>query len=706
MTRPFAIPLTPHGPAGALDVGLAACGAAPALWLRLAAAGAAPVAVLADAAGRAFGAGWVMGATAAALVTVPLGLRVATLAARGTFDEDAPARPPARSERQRTAEAVLSALCVLLAALYLAPRWLDLPTDFGAWLAEPIVNFWVGVGLAAAAGGRASSDLSRRAPLPPGGRRLLWSRTWRRLILVWPLALFWLPGAEPAGWTLAVLWAPFGLTLAGRWAFHSERATLRDLSARLHDDHADALVKSATVPLGGRAVALATLCAGVWLVVSLTGDLICSALLGTRPLLGAALEGNEFWRSLRGDATAAAFASAAAAAVYVAGRVGWFAALVDLRVRIDCWDVQQAVTRERNRLAEEERRLSPATGAKKTKKTPGAKRPAKRRGVRAAGSVAALLLFFPCSPVGHAASVPRRPQDGGASRVPEAYRSLRPRVHAGSVHYGALQGADPAEIAARADAVLNRNEFRHLRDFGAEGDGLFPPLDRVRPTTETDPFADAGASGPGAPGSSGPPGGGGNTGGGGGGSGGGVPGAGTAAAGAGLLGLIVSTVAVWVAGIVLVGVLVLLLWAVIRGLLDRERTPKSQLATVGATRLDDLPDRPAPPAADERLAAARASAAAGRYAEAVGTLLAGLTDRVETAGLIRPRRGLTAREYLRAARPHPALHPALRTLVKVYEPLGYGRRPGRLEQYAEAEAAYLAGVSEKPSAATAIPGAT
>ena len=359
------------------------------------------------------------------------------------------------------------------------------------------------------------------------------------------------------------------------------------------------------------------------------------------------------------------------------------------------------MTRERNRLAEEERRLSPATGARNT---PGAKRPAKRRRVREAGSVAALLLVL-CAPVGHAASVPPRAQRAAASGTSHTVAGLRPAVHAGSVHYGALQGADPAEIAERADAVLNRNEFRHLRDFGADGDGLFPPLNRVRPTVEEDPFEETGASGSGAPGASGSPGGGGNAGGGGG-SGGGVPGAGTAAAGAGVLGLILSTIAVWVAGIVLVGVLVLLLWAVIRGLLDRERTPKSQLATVGATHLDDLPGRAAPPAADERLAAARVSAAAGRYAEAVGTLLAGLTDRVETAGLIRPRRGLTAREYLRAARPHPALHPALRTLVKVYEPLGYGRRPGRLEQYAEAEAAYLAGVSEKPSAATATPGAT
>ncbi|MEM9703121.1 MAG: DUF4129 domain-containing protein, partial [Planctomycetota bacterium] len=178
-----------------------------------------------------------------------------------------------------------------------------------------------------------------------------------------------------------------------------------------------------------------------------------------------------------------------------------------------------------------------------------------------------------------------------------------------------------------------------------------------------------------------------------------------AAAGAGALGLLVSTVAVWLAGAVLVGVVLLLLWSVIRGLTERESKPKpvtqAALAVAPAGGAAPAPALPT----DARLQAARDAAAKGRYGEAVALLLGGLTDRVELAGLIRPRRGLTAREYLRAARPDPALHPALKTVVQVYEPLGYGRRPGRIEQYAEAEAAYLAGVSDRavhdsPPAAT------
>ena len=126
------------------------------------------------------------------------------------------------------------------------------------------------------------------------------------------------------------------------------------------------------------------------------------------------------------------------------------------------------------------------------------------------------------------------------------------------------------------------------------------------------------------------------------------------AAGAGLLGTAVSAVAVWGAGALLVGVLLLLIWAVARGLLERETKPQAIVNALAGDAAPGDDGRFNPLPADERLAAARSAAAAGRYGEAVAILLNGLTDRVELAGLIRPRRGLTAREYLRAARPDPA----------------------------------------------------
>ncbi|MFH5806207.1 DUF4129 domain-containing protein [Alienimonas sp. DA493] len=645
MNRPFAVPLAPHGPAGALDVGLAACGASPVLWLRFAAAGGLPAAILADAAGRACGRGWAVGTLAVLFVTAPLGLRIAATAVRGTFaeEEDPTAAPRPRTKRDRTREALLSGLCVLLAALYLAPRWLDLPTAFGAWLADPTGRFTVAATLAAALGLRSGSDLSRRAPFPPRSGRLLAGRIVVRALLGWPLWLFLVPDGEPLAWLSLALWTPIALGIAGKFAFRSERRALRALSARLHDEHADGLLRAHKMPLAVRANLLAGLTAGLWLIGMLTTDLIGSALLNWRPALGAALEagssdGGNFWAALADDPTAAALAALGGVTAYVAARVGWFATLVDLRVRRDCWDVQQAVTRERNRLAEEERRTAPAAA-------------------RAAAAAAVVLLFVPTA--------------SGFAQSPAP--------------------TDPAEVSARAEAVLGRDEFRPLRDFGQRGDGLFPPLGGGTRSTAGGDGADGGTSGPGGSSPNRTPGGGSGTGGG------SSPGP-TAGGGAvlGALGQVLSTAALVAAGAALAAVLLLLVWAVVRGVMEREPAPATPAATAAAGAVPPDEDAPAarrPP--DERLAAARAVAAEGRYAEAVALLLNGLTDRVELAGLIRPRRGLTAREYLRAARPDPALHPALATVVKVYEPLGYGRRPGGLEQYAEAEAAYLAGVSTR-----------
>ena len=653
MTRPFRIPLAPHDPAGAIDVGLAACGAAPTLFLRLAAAGGLPAAILAEAAGRAFGHGWAVAAAAVLFVTAPLGARVATLAVRGTFDPDPPAAPPPRTKRRRTLEAALSAACVLLGAAYLAPRFFTLPTAAAA-LAGPVVNGWVGVALAAAVGLRASSELSRRAPLPAGGAKLVAARLARRALWASPLGLFLWDGWEPLAWLAAFLWGPFALAILGRGAFRSERLALRAISARLHDGHADALVKAETFALAGRALGTAVLCGGLWAAAGLTFDLTCSALRAWRPVLGQALEAPAFWRGLAADPTAAAVGAGTAVGVYVVGRVGWFATLVDLRVRRDCWDVQQSVMRERDRLAAEEARATPPLRSAPS--------------LRAPAALSALLL----APAAAAAQSPAAP-------------------------------TAPAEVARRADAVLARDEFRHLRDFADSGDGLFPPVDGRSPLPGAGGNRGAGGSG-GA--GSGTGGGGGTTrrgnrttapaSGGGGAAGAAGPGL---SAGATALGGAVGVLLTWVAGAVLVGLAGLLVWAIVRAIGEREQPPEES-AAAAAGGAGASPEAVAALPPDRLLGLAREHAAAGRFAEAVGTLLTGLTGRVEAAGLIRPRRGLTAREYLRAARPDPRLHPALDAVVRVYEPLGYGRRPGRAEHFARAEAAYL-GVLDGNAAAGA-----
>lgn len=105
---------------------------------------------------------------------------------------------------------------------------------------------------------------------------------------------------------------------------------------------------------------------------------------------------------------------------------------------------------------------------------------------------------------------------------------------------------------------------------------------------------------------------------------------------------------------------------------------------IGDTNLqgDVEPERaPGELPADAYLAESRKLAAAGKYREAVSQLLWGAMSWIERAGLIRYRRGLTHRDYLRSVRSEQDLHEAMRAMVRVYEPLGFGRRTPEPKHY-------------------------
>lgn len=76
------------------------------------------------------------------------------------------------------------------------------------------------------------------------------------------------------------------------------------------------------------------------------------------------------------------------------------------------------------------------------------------------------------------------------------------------------------------------------------------------------------------------------------------------------------------------------------------------------------------------------------FGEAIAQLLLGSMSQMERSELIRFRRGLTYRDYLRALRGHPAHRDAFRALVQTYLPVGFGRRPATATQYHEAAAGY------------------
>lgn len=82
--------------------------------------------------------------------------------------------------------------------------------------------------------------------------------------------------------------------------------------------------------------------------------------------------------------------------------------------------------------------------------------------------------------------------------------------------------------------------------------------------------------------------------------------------------------------------------------------------------------------ADEYRARAMKLAAQQEYREAISQLLLGAMSWAERNELIRFRRGLTHRDYLRAIGKQPAQQSAFNTLITTYEPLGFGRRTASL----------------------------
>ena len=117
---------------------------------------------------------------------------------------------------------------------------------------------------------------------------------------------------------------------------------------------------------------------------------------------------------------------------------------------------------------------------------------------------------------------------------------------------------------------------------------------------------------------------------------------------------------------------------------------------------DATDDEPAPLVApgdkspDAWLAAARGAAAAGRFEEAISLLLLGAMGHAERAGLIRPRRGLTLRDYLRVVPASSAWHPALDRLIRTYAPIGFGRRSADARLFHDVAASYETALAAEP----------
>lgn len=137
----------------------------------------------------------------------------------------------------------------------------------------------------------------------------------------------------------------------------------------------------------------------------------------------------------------------------------------------------------------------------------------------------------------------------------------------------------------------------------------------------------------------------------------------------------------------------LIVWLIGKAILEFER-PASLVPVTGdsGSALDLEPSRaPGELPADVYITHARKLAEQGQYREAVVQLLLGAMSRVERAGWVRFRRGMTVRDYLRGIHQHPAAYQGMRSIVRVFEPLTFGRREPTQEHFDRSLEGYESG---------------
>jgi hypothetical protein len=145
----------------------------------------------------------------------------------------------------------------------------------------------------------------------------------------------------------------------------------------------------------------------------------------------------------------------------------------------------------------------------------------------------------------------------------------------------------------------------------------------------------------------------------------------------------------WLVYVALAAVLVWIVALVVR--LRRGSTGKD-LASPAASELEAT-SSPGEQAPDEYLRQASAHARAGRHREAIRFLLLGAMSAIERRGLIRPRKGLTNGDYLRAVRREPPLAGPLEGIVRAFDEIHFGRRAATPERFEECLRGYRAGFS-------------
>lgn len=141
--------------------------------------------------------------------------------------------------------------------------------------------------------------------------------------------------------------------------------------------------------------------------------------------------------------------------------------------------------------------------------------------------------------------------------------------------------------------------------------------------------------------------------------------------------------------LVLLAVCGLIVYLIVLAVMSRDAGPSAIVAS--DLQLDaaaDVEHSPGELPADAYLAKAREFAAQRQYRDAIAYLLLGGMSAIERADLIRHRRGLTLRDYLRALRGRDPHFEGFKSLIGLYEPVGFGRRVASYQTFHDALVGY------------------
>lgn len=357
-----AIPLRPRLPSGCCDLAVMFYGRhlGPALRLWLAVAG--PAVALVYGFGRFVGSDLALAIVTTMVVSKHLGLLTVAATVRETFGEtfERPqAVPPARTRSGR-ARSLLQGL-VTAAAVVAA----------GALIAAILDDIY-GTGRLAALGNekaaaivllisailflRAQIFLTKRHAPTRLVRNGVLLETLSRTLLAAPLALLFFDETWIAGAIVATFWLPLAAMIAMRRSFQSERRALAEIDPALHTRQAEAAL--AFNEMAGPAFTVVTAVTGLGLVALSAIEFAFTTAGMSGPISGPVGDSFDFeffepgfaFSALGRSPLFAASAVAAGLFAYQLGRIAWYFAYLDARIRRDCWDMELLLAREAKRL--------------------------------------------------------------------------------------------------------------------------------------------------------------------------------------------------------------------------------------------------------------------------------------------------------------------------------------------------------------------